>query len=457
MTLDALVSLLRCPVCGDNLDYEAVEQRDAAAGNCGRLECACSVYPVLDGVPILRHGRLAHHTISDARIVSEGNDVSAITAAIEAGRGLDALVRVLSAPVCPWPFNRIGWARRLSLREPMRAAGLAVRRRRIRQMLERRDELAAEDWIAAFTWHAPVAEDPFNYFFFRFGQPRHLAALALTSTLPVSEAPVLDLACGYGHVLHTLTALGHLAVGLDQNSHQVWVARHYVAPGAAFVCADAGASLPFREHIFAAAVCSDAFHYIADKARAFQELQRCTHGPVLLATVSNALVPPVDGDEQTPTRYAALFGDTPWHVTTEAHLLARYLERQKPDLTRSASDAEVGQAKWLSYVVAKDGDLFHDHGTFDRWPHLEGIEALNLLYEPDQAGVRLRFPSHWYATENRALLDLLPAQISRADLDAGRYTELARVGRPERYARDRGRPLAFLAHRALSTLLSSIR
>ncbi|GAB5537083.1 MAG: hypothetical protein Rubg2KO_33320 [Rubricoccaceae bacterium] len=457
MRLEALTLKLQCPACGAELAYVPVEQNEAAAGECGLLQCPCSVYPLLDGVPILRRGRLAHHTISDARIVAEGDDVAEIVTAIKGGEGLHALVRVLSVPICPWPLNRIGALRRLSIREPMRSVGLSLRQRRIRRMLMRRDSLTAEDWMAAFTWHAPVAEDPFNYFFFRFGQPRHLAALAITSILPVSEAPVLDLACGYGHILHTLTALGHPAVGLDQNAHQAWVGHHYVAPGAAFVCADADAPLPFRDGAFGAAVCSDAFHYIADKARTVQELQRCARGPVLLATVSNALVPPIDGAELTPARYAALFGEARWRVTTEAELLARYLNGQKPDLTTSVSEDALRGEKWLSYVITEDEALFRDHESFDRWPHLEGMEVLNLLYERDRDGVRLRFPSPWYAVENRALLNMLPARIAQDDLDAGRYSPLARVGRPSRYARNRGRPLAFRAHRALGALLSSQR
>ncbi|MEO0560417.1 MAG: hypothetical protein AAF170_19795, partial [Bacteroidota bacterium] len=161
VAVETLVDWLQCPDCGAELAYQAIEQLEAAAGDCGILRCPCGVYPVLDGVPILRRGRLAHRTISDARVVAEGDDVAAITVAIKAGRGLGALVRVLSAPICPWPLNRTGLGRHLSIREPMRSAGLAVRRRRIRRMLEQRNELAAEDWMAAFTWHAPVAEDPF--------------------------------------------------------------------------------------------------------------------------------------------------------------------------------------------------------------------------------------------------------------------------------------------------------
>jgi len=454
MTLEALVSVLQCPACGGGLDYETIEQADASAGACGLLRCACAVYPVLDGIPILRQGRLAHHTISDARIVADGNEVEAIVESIEMGQGLEALVRLLAAPLCPWPLNRLGVARRLSGREPLRSAGLALRQRRIRQMLAVRDHLTAEDWMSVLYWHAPVAEDPFN-FFFRLGQPRHLAALALTSVLLAPDVRILDLACGYGHLLHTFTAQGMAAVGVDQNVHQVWVARHYVAPEAAFVCADAEAPLPFLDGAFGATLTSDAFHYFSGKARVLAELRRCSPGPTLLAAVGNALVPPSDdGVERTPEGYAELFSGLSWRVFTEADLLARYLSHQKPDLTASSLDDNVLQSKWLSYIVAEDERLFRDHGVYERWPHLEGQNALNPLYEVDSQGATLQFPSPWYAQENRGLSDYLPATISRADLDEGGYSDLAHVGLPARYARPQGRPLTCVANRTLSRFLS---
>lgn len=308
--------------------------------------------------------------------------------------------------------------------------------------------------MAAFYWHGAVPYDPFCYFFFRFGQPRHLATLGLASILPPDDRPVLDLACGYGHVLHSLTAAGHAAVGVEQNVHQAWLARHYVAPGAAFVCADANAPLPFRPASAGAALCSDAFHYFEDKAATLAELRRVADGPLLLATVGNANVAPHESAEWGPEGYAALFGDAPWRVRTEAELLARYLDGRGPDLSASSARGAVEGEKWLYYVV-DGGLLFREHGPFPSWPHLAGTAAVNPLYEAQGGRLTFRFPSAWYRFENGAMRDYMPASVDRAAADDDEWAARAvRVGLPERYARPAGRPRTLAANRALDALLS---
>ena len=458
MTPAALTPLLRCPACGDGLAFEPVPQPDAVAGTCGLLRCRCAVYPVLDGIPVLTRDRLAHRSIADDRAVAGGPQPSDLAALVAAGRALDGLVDLLTFPVCPWPLNRIGAFRRLSLRGPHQALGLVYRRRLVRRMLTRRDALTAEDWLSAFYWHAPIPFDPFNYFFFRFGQPRHLATLGLLAILPPSERPLLDLACGYGHFLHTVSAGGQAAVGLDQNFHQLWVARHYVAPEAAFVCADAGSPLPFRSGTLSAALCADAFYYLRDKATCLDELDRCTDGgPLLLASVNNRLVGEADGGALTPEGYAALLDGRPHRALTEAAILERYLDGRAPDLRSSSPDGALRGSRWLYYVAARDDALFDDHGPFAAWPHAAGTVRLNPVYEAAGDGFVFRFLSPWYALENAGMRTYLPPTASLREGRAELLAHAALIGLPERYARPSGRRWPFAANRFLLTLSQRLR
>lgn len=456
--LQHLADSLRCPDCGDGLRYEALPQRNAEVGACGLLRCPCFAYPVLDSVPILTQARLTHRSISDARVVAGGPMPADLAALVEAGRGLEGLLDLLAFPVCPWPLNRIGALRRLSLQEPHHALGLAFRKRRLRRMLARRDALTAEDWFAAFYWHAPAPFDPFNYFFFRFGQPRHLATLALLSVLPPSEAPLLDLACGFGHFLHTVTTGGQPAVGLDQNFHQVWVARHYVAPSAVFVCANAVLPLPFNDDVFSAVLCSDAFQHLHEKKAILSELERCVDdGPILLTSVGNRLVGRPDGEELEPEGYASLLERWSYRALTEKVLLERYLDGHGPDLRTSCAPEELDADRWLYYFAAKDEALFRDHGAREEWPHAVGDVQVNPIYEQDGEHLAFRFPSPWYASENAVMRDYLPASASLQDDRADLLARGVLMGLPTRYARASGRPWTVAANRLLLNLAERLR
>ncbi|MCH7975560.1 MAG: class I SAM-dependent methyltransferase [Bacteroidetes bacterium] len=473
-TTPGFFGLLRCPECGHDLAYGPIPQHDDIAGDCGLLRCACFAFPVLDGIPIFRKNHVAHRSIADDLVVAGGPTTETIVAQIEAGDGVAALLDLLAFPVCPWPLNRISVLRSFSHREPHRALGLAFRKRRLRRMLARRDELTAEDWLDAFYWHSPVPFDPFNYFFFRYGQPRHLAALALLATLPARNKPVLDLACGYGHMLHYLTICSarHTALGLDQNFHQLWVAKHYVAPGANFVCADADQPLPFKDGTLAATVCADAFHYFTNKTRCVAEMRRCSKGGTIMLTgASNRLMPPEEDQECTPDEYGALLDPWPYRVRGEAELVAEYLEKNGADLSAPAVSEDAAESKWLYLVATEDEAILRKHGLMPEWPHAVGKLEINPLYTQrrrDEAiDLTFRFPSPWYAFENERMAEYLPASVALdaatlGDLRQGRRTrrvepliaQVVALGLPLRYARPSGRPWTMKANRALTFFLS---
>ena len=136
--------------------------------------------------------------------------------------------------------------------------------------------------------------DGYAYFAFRFGQPHHLVALSLATLIRHPQRLVLDLACGCGHLTRSLVsqAQGHQVIGVDHNFFRLYVARHWIAPQAEYVCCEADAALPFPDGTFSAAFCSDAFHYFVNKTIVIQELKRLTQddGFIVLVTMRNSNV-----------------------------------------------------------------------------------------------------------------------------------------------------------------------
>lgn len=279
---------------------------------------------------------------------------------------------------------------------------------------------------------------------------------------------MLDLACGYGHALHSLTTCDapRDAVGVDQNFHQAWVGQHWVAPAARFVCADAERPLPFRDAAFGSALCADAFHYLTGKAASLAEMQRVA-ATVVLARVGNVRVAPHEGTELTLEGYRDLFG--PWRSRWfgEDALADAYLRGDTPDLSVPADGAGLADAKWLYAVAAETEAALPAGGPAAERLHSAGMLAPNPAYGARRAGaslgLRFRFPSPWYAFENarmaeyhaptatlgpEALRDLAAgARSARLDALAEQFVV---IGLPTQYARRRGRPWPVAAHRALT-------
>jgi SAM-dependent methyltransferase len=245
-------------------------------------------------------------------------------------------------------------------------------------------------------------------------------------------------------------------IGLDRTFFVLYVAKNWLAPTADYVCADADVGLPFSDATFSAAICSDAFHYFANKATCVRELKRLTQhdGFIALATIRNALIkhPHYTYGSLPPDAGQTLVADMPHRLLANSGILARYLEKQGPALAHPTDMGRLASEPWLSVVASHRQELLQDYGSFEDWPHAAGRLELNPLYQQDRedgfGNVRLRhtFPSPWYAEENGECRQYEPETLTvsskaLADMAEGKRTmEIERliekcvmVGMPERF------------------------
>jgi SAM-dependent methyltransferase/uncharacterized protein YbaR (Trm112 family) len=453
---DQLLSILRCPACRGPLRFQQIEQGLPESREYGVLSCGCSQYPVVDGIPILMAGRVGVFEHTQGLVDYVGPSPADLIRYIVGHRGLDALLHCLSFPLTFKRLDRLPFSR-LWRNLPARGILSGLRRIQLRRMcLADRDSLTAEDWFNLFfRQFSPVRGDMFSYFFYRFAQPRYLAALSLISQLPPHEGkPVLDLACGFGHLGHNLTecARPHDVVGVDRNFFQLWVAQHWIAPKNRFVCADADCRLPFSDGSFEAALCSDAFHYFRHADLVLEEIARCApEAPVILARVGNKLVEPNEGFELTPDEYLALCGKREWRVFGENELLQRYLRREPVD--PSHPQGSVDSEKWLSLVYPGVRRTMTPPENTAVWPHAVGRLAINPIYQVSRTHegtwqLRFRFPSDHYAFENVMMVSYHPQTVTltdetycqvKANVHSAEIERLIQrmvvVGQPEHYGR----------------------
>jgi SAM-dependent methyltransferase len=376
--------------------------------------CPCHRYPVVAGIPVLK--RHAARGVSLRRIISlieNGEHHEALLSMLASSVSFDADQTVLHGVL---GLGRL--YRHLSNR------ALKAWRTRVEGALAKGDRLSVTELLdlcyRAIPRKRPTAYD---YFAFRFTQPRHLVALSLISLIHEPANPLLEIGCGFGHITRSLVsrAQGQPVIGIDRSFFALFAAKTCVAPEASFICYDIDAALPFAETArFSAAVCVDGIHYIESKVTVVREIRRAIgdDGVIILACSRNAAVEyEQSGFPLFAEGYRQLIADMPHSLLADADVLTAYLERRPPPLTEGGRPERLAAAPLLSVVASRREDIFRDHPRFAAWPHAEGRCGINPLYvkEADGAGgLRLRrsFPSAYYERDHPEMAGYLPEQAS---------------------------------------------
>jgi SAM-dependent methyltransferase len=450
----------------------------------GVLTCtACQAsFPVLAGVVIFGAAgeRLDVRAETNEASVRPGARLGDLVEHLRNGRTLEAFASALVPSDNDPDLLFRGPARRTSLHKPLDRP-LVPRRiqrplnrylggrlfefsqRRLAKLLLERPDMTATDVIDLYYGHYSRSEMA-NYFKFRFGQPRHLAALGMAWLLKRRSGALLDLACGAGHLTHFLAAAAggseaQQVIGVDRDFFRLYLAQNFICPSADFVCAWADRPLPFPDQAFAGAFCSDAFHYFVDKAGSLRELSRVTAEDALLviSRAGNRDLEPHEGYELSPSGYGTLCKKFRHVVLGENELLKSYLQGQSPDLGAPRSAEQLATEKWLSLALHKGDQPLPAKMGFGEFPHRAGELGLNPIYQvhPLPGGheveLRFEFPSAHYAREDAAYTDYAPRELrvstellqnAKAGLKSAAVDDLVRqlvlIGLPAGYASPSG-------------------
>ncbi|MGH8920557.1 MAG: class I SAM-dependent methyltransferase, partial [Actinomycetes bacterium] len=234
-----------------------------------------------------------------------------------------------------------------------------------------------------------------TYFLHRWCDPSWLATLALTAAHPPGERPVVDLACGAGHLLRHLALHGtRTLIGVDVVFAKLWLARRFVVPPdalIALVCADLMSSWPLPEPTQPRYVaCHDALYFF-DGKQAFVAAARAHAGPggaVLLGHCYNALHPAGRGGlPLDPPGWAALLPG--------AHCYA------EEELTSSTLDGRMPRPAALHALSGTEavGLALDEAGTPPQPTLAQPHPALTLRPNPLYVDGRRRWPDERWAAE----------------------------------------------------------
>ena len=371
------LQLLRCPFCGSSVELnagvfhrlEGQEIRDAL------LACRCCEFLVTDGIAVM----------------TLWPEAEVARAAIADGRPADAL----------------------------------------RAMLNFADDAPAARLIGPegepLGTYREIAEgvgEQFEggYFVYRFSDPTFVVADAVVRTLAPAvldeHSRALDLCGGSGHLTRSLASVSvRPPVVSDISFIKLWLARHFTAPAADAVLADAEIPLPFATGAFRFVVCNDAFHYIWHKALLAREMWRIADSRAAAAithTHNADTWTPSQGTALRADHYRALFEQTDAHVYSE-HLALADAVGGRIDLARRDADSTLAADQAFFVVAAKDPRVFR---AYDVPPAdaVRGELKFSPLYDVrlsnGHAALALHYPSSDYEDEYGASRAYLPEAIN---------------------------------------------
>ena len=236
-----------------------------------------------------------------------------------------------------------------------------------------------------------------DYFAYRWSDPTYLSALALLQQHWPGDRPVVDIACGTGHLLRELHRRGCPdLLGVDVVWAKLWLAQRFVCPAARYVCADVGTAPALHDNAYV--LCHDAFYFMRDKPAAAQALTSLA-GPAGTVVVGHTHVADrlSSGEPMTSADYASLLRPGVMYDDDE---LTRSLLQGRPPVA-----AEAGQLEGSEAIALVVGDPLAP-APADLGEPLPPLR-LNPLYVDGE----LSWPSMRYEQEYAARSTYLPAAL----------------------------------------------
>ncbi len=410
---------LVCPCCEKRLVLE--ESHGSDIGDFGILKCDCYEYPMVSGIPIIVRKKLYN---SDSSL----KDISALIKRKQFREAFFDLILscVKNSPGSDLLIHSIPWVRKIPrVKRVCRRININRRRKSAKEFLLRLPKSATAREIIDFyfAYFGNQNRDARDYFYYRFGQPRHLVALSLASTITGTQ-PIIDLACGMGHITRGISNMypGNEVIGLDRDYFLLYIAKHFIAPNASFICCDADAPLPFKSSLAAGVLCVNSFHFLSNKELCAKELTRIIHddGMIAIAALRHSFFKVKTPNIALPPEgYLKLFPEREKILVADREILNDYISCKGPDLSGQLPLADAKKEPLISIIVSNSRALFKEHGMFCKFPHQYGTLSINPLYTrestKDNSGAgetySLRFPSEFYRKDNPEMAGYLPETI----------------------------------------------
>lgn len=357
------LELMKCPYCGTDFKIGDIFEGKEGEVVTGYVMCGCSEFAILEGILNLKVGFLNGYII---KLLKKG----------EVKKALGLSLWKYSEGIC----------------------GLAtiIGSKRLRGFLSMLMEIDAKHVYKKYSknisFYNLLGKDSSEiYLKHRFSAETLWSVYSFIQILKNRER-ILDISCGTGHASFIIStyAKPKEMVCVDRAFRHLYQAKKYFAKGAEFICIDANYPLPFKNNIFDAIFMLDAFHYIDTRASLAKEMERLLlpQGILLLLHLHNSLsYNPAAGKPLSPSGWVNLFQQLPAKALPEDNLVKDFILRNKLDLVKKYSEAELNSCNAISLIGTKNGSLFRVYERIinDFLRHKDNL-IINPIYNIDHRG-----------------------------------------------------------------------
>ena len=226
------IDLLRCIKCQGNFKYREFTI------NFALLSCFCNTYPLVEGILYLHNSNLRKNSLHHLW----KRDFQQATKTLLGSRRI--ILFFLAFFLFPNVINSL-----------------------IKTLLNRNiyQLLGFENVVKIIT---PLVYDkPWAWYIMnRKKMPYYFTSLATTNVLMDYKAKVIDVGCGTGQLLHSLSQKikPQNIFGIDNSFLTLLLARRFFAsPNTLLICTDIEKGLPFKERSIDFVLSTDSFHYLS--------------------------------------------------------------------------------------------------------------------------------------------------------------------------------------------------
>ncbi|UCG03442.1 MAG: class I SAM-dependent methyltransferase [Candidatus Heimdallarchaeota archaeon] len=353
MKLDTL-DIMVCPDCKSNFKVEKIFRRNKDRIISGIIGCKCCNYPILDRILMYEKPVPDKHILNTKylmELLSTGREDAAIALPLEEKKLDKALLYFV------YMLKSIGIFKK-SL-HPL----LSLIRY---QKKKRYNEYFSKDISFFYLMNRLKPNTWGDYLKHRFSTDSFWTIYPLIPLLRKKNDIILDLGCGAGHGAHVVSkkVSPRKLICVDRDYTLLQIAKRYFARNAEFICQDLNNPLPFRDEIFSSIIMLDSFHYVANRARLANELERVIKldGVLLIPHLHNALVENISpGFPIEPLTLKKLFQKLSTYTIPENSLLNDFIQKAELDLTKEYQEQIIKNSQAVTMVGTNDNQLFEKY------------------------------------------------------------------------------------------------